>query len=552
MEPPVNDKRLATIEARLSKIESTLKISTATTVIPSSGSDPWMQPLSAAKPKTPQPSTSIEEFSVRPGNWLGIIAIACFVLAAAFIIKLSIDSGWLTPVRQIGLAALLGISLIGVGLGLLKSDRSYASLLPGGGVIVLYLTGFAAHRYYHLITFETGIAITTLVSALCIGLYTKIKHDIYPITAAIGAYIGPVVLWTGLEPAFSVYYYIACSIAFATISIWVQSRTLILVSSCLAIVMTSLIGVDLHDNVLVACALALNFALFTAGNYLYSLNASKSMSETEAYCFFPVLLTFYAAEYYFIDLIKPGLAPWLSLAFAALLVGVYLLARQSRVSGKGSQFLALGFATVVGVHSVYLELMPDDFRPWLFVIIVLLAALVPSRLAMRDFDGAYALPVLALFGIVITEYLTIAFNILHYSDASWMYVALAAAGSIWVLQLRADNQTQDDTQGYCLLGSAHILAILGLYRLVTDQGSLAVSAAWLFYAVGVIVFAFVRKDEVMAKSALFVLTFAAGKALLYDAASAPTVIRIVCLLLTGAVLYGCGFFMRRISDWKKP
>lgn len=90
-----------------------------------------------------------------------------------------------------------------------------------------------------------------------------------------------------------------------------------------------------------------------------------------------------------------------------------------------------------------------------------------------------------------------------------------------------------------------------LYQLTEDVSSLAVSASWLFYAVAVMGFAFIRKDELMAKSALLVLAFAAGKALLYDAASAPTTIRIFCLLLTGAVLYGCGFFMRRIAHWKR-
>ena len=65
-------------------------------------------------------------------------------------------------------------------------------------------------------------------------------------------------------------------------------------------------------------------------------------------------------------------------------------------------------------------------------------------------------------------------------------------------------------------------------------------------------FAFARRDDVMAKSALFVLGFAAGKALLFDAASASTVVRIFCLLLTGAVLYGCGLFMRKIGSWNPP
>lgn len=549
MESSQIETRLASIEARLSKIESNLKIQTPP-LASDREFDPWQQPRPTTKSyKAPAPSEKLDE---RPGNWLGIIAIVCFVLAAAFIIKLSIESGWLTPVRQIGLAGLLGISLIGTGLALMKSDRTYASLLPGGGIIVLYLTGFAAHRMYSLITFETAIATTALVSALCVWLYIKIRHDVYPITATVGAYIAPVVLWTGLEPAFSIYYYIVCSVTFATISIWVGSRTLTLISSYLAIVMTSVIGMDLHDNVLVASALALNFVIFATGNTLYSVKTTKPLDETEAWCFLPILLIFYAAEYHFIDHIQPGLAPWLSMGFAGILTVLYLLARAYGMHGQGSQSLVLAFASLVGFHSVYLELMPDDMRPWLFVVIVLITALFPSKLTTRDPNSPYALPALALFAIVVIEYFTIAFNVLRYGYSSWMWVSLAAIASIWVLNLRSDNQSKsgDTTSGYALLGSAHILAILSLYRLGTDHGSLAVSAAWLCYAVGVILFSFIRKDEVMAKSALFVLAFAAGKALLYDAASAPTVIRIVCLLLTGAVLYGCGFFMRKVSEWK--
>lgn len=54
----------------------------------------------------------------------------------------------------------------------------------------------------------------------------------------------------------------------------------------------------------------------------------------------------------------------------------------------------------------------------------------------------------------------------------------------------------------------------------------------------------------MAQSSMLILVLAAGKALLYDASYAPTNIRIVCLLITGIVLYGAGYMMRRISAWK--
>lgn len=136
-------------------------------------------------------------------------------------------------------------------------------------------------------------------------------------------------------------------------------------------------------------------------------------------------------------------------------------------------------------------------------------------------------------------------------DISWFIVSVASFLSIWLLLL-FDNKgfAKKEDHGYLLLATAHLLGIAGLYQLMTDYGSLAVSASWLFYAVLVISFAFFRKDKTMARSALIVLGFAAGKALLYDAASTPTTIRIFCLLLTGVVLYGSGFLIRRIAEWK--
>jgi hypothetical protein len=80
--------------------------------------------------------------------------------------------------------------------------------------------------------------------------------------------------------------------------------------------------------------------------------------------------------------------------------------------------------------------------------------------------------------------------------------------------------------------------------------SLAVSASWLCYAALVIGYAFFLKDRIMADSAMMVLGIAAVKALLYDAASAPTLVRILCLLLTGMVLYVCGFLIKKIAAWR--
>ena len=60
------------------------------------------------------------------------------------------------------------------------------------------------------------------------------------------------------------------------------------------------------------------------------------------------------------------------------------------------------------------------------------------------------------------------------------------------------------------------------------------------------------RDKVVAKSALGTLGLAAAKALLYDASSTPAPVRIGCLLLTGVILYVCGYILKLIEAWDKP
>ena len=446
---------------------------------------------------------------------------------------------------------MLGIGLIAAGFALMEADREYSSLLPGAGIIVLYLTVFAAHRLYSLITFESAISLVSLVSGACVWLYTRIREDWYPVTAAVGSYCAPVILSLGSSSTFSVYYFLLCSTAFAIISIWVKSRTLTLVSAYLAIMMTAFIGLSLKQDGLIAGMLALNFLVFSSGTYLYTRQTLKPLTEAESSGFLPLLLFFYAMEYYFIDRLRPGLAPWLSLGFAAVLLGLYLSAKKWFPEAKiGSQSMVFAFVAVVCFHSFYLELLPDGARPWLFVAVALSIALTSVKLGESQKSGALRIPALAVLAVMLIEYVGMISHLLSGSDAAWLAVSLASLVSMWALIYARGDEFAGRTGHGPLLGAAHLLAVSGLYRLTTDTSSLAVSASWLFYAICVIAFAFNRKDEVMAKSAMLVLGFAAGKALLYDAASAPTTVRILCLLLTGAALYGSGFLIRRISGWK--
>ncbi len=481
---------------------------------------------------------------------LGIVGIICFVLAGAYIVKLAIDSGWLTPARQIGAAITLGITLIAAGFRLREMDRGYASLLPGAGVAILYLSVIAAHLVHSLISFSASIAGISLVSITCIWLYTRLRHDIYPITAAISSYLSPLLLSAFTGEEFSIYYYVVCSIAFAGIAVWLESRILAIIATYLSVGMTALIGLGLENDSSAAIALPFHFLIFATATYYHTVLSGKPLKTEEAWAFFPALMIFYAAEYSFIHRMNPQLAPWISLGFAAFLIGLYLAAQNLfRKTALRSKDMILGFAAIVVFHSLYLEILTEHIRPWLFIIIIL--AVTFTGLNQARTITSHWIPALFAGVILVIEYIRIAFFLL---DDTTNVQLLLGFGSVTVLYMfylmRIDPARDRGDAGFVILGAAHGMAILGLYRLFSEGGSLAVSGGWLGYAAIIIGLGFHRKDPVIAKSALMVLSLAAAKALIYDTSSASPGVRILCLLLTGAVLYGCGLILKRIQSWK--
>lgn len=551
------DERLKSIESRLTNIERTLTITTPKKPIsPPEFVEPakeaYQTPFFQTKPEPRPPA--------KPGNLLGLVATLCFILAATFIVKLVIDTGWLTPKRQIGLAYLLGLSLIGAGFKFLKIDREYASLLPGAGIIILYLTTIAANQFYAIFSFEVALVVIAMISILCIWLYTKIQHDTYPMIAAIGAYGSPLLLGVNFNPSyanFSLYYFVVCSFVFVGLSIWSRSRLLLIIAAYLAIFVNASVGFNINNpGMLLAVILAIHFLIFSIGTYAYSRYLNQPLNENESFAILPALILFYAMEYYFIGRAFPGFAPWISLGFLAVILGLYFSAKKwFSVQSLPSQETILAFATVVAFHSIYLVLLPTYVRPWLFPIIVLGLAWLPSKYlqeANKNFSELrLAFPYLAVLAIIAIEYVRMCGQLLETINLYWLLVSLVAIASIWTLFFKKKELLrQNEEYKYLLLYAAHLLTVIGLYQLAKTYGSLAVSASWLFYAVIILTLAFIRKDVIMGKSATIVLGIAAAKALLYDVASAPTIVRILCLLLTGIVLYGAGFLMRKFTAWK--
>lgn len=533
------EKSLQTLEARVSIIERINGI---------------------ALPQSSKQSQLIEnkKYRVKPspkpmsGNWLGFVASVCFILAACFIVKLSIETGWLTHEKQLGVATLLGMALFTAGIVISNSDRIYACFLPAAGATILYLTCFAAYQYYLLISFQTVIAISTIVSGVSVWFYLRFKHDIYAIVATIGAYIAPIVAGVENNAIFSLYYFTICSLNFATLAIWVESRTLTMISAYLAISITAAIGLKLNQDILIATVLALNFLIYSVGTLFHTQLTQKHLTEKESWSLFPVLLIFYAMEYYYISRMDQTLASWVSLASAALLIGLYHSAKRWFPDRHfNSRNVVLTFVTLVCFHSIYLGLLPLSLRPWLFPLIVFTCTLFQDKIKPIQKNIPSLIPCVALAAILGIEYLSMLGHLLNGQEFSWSVVACISYASIWYPLIKNRKElVQREEYYYVLLAAAHLLAIMSLYQLTNQYSTLAVSSSWLAYVLVILWVSTIRKDVHIAKSVLIVLFFAAGKALLYDAASTPSILRTLSLILTGIVLYASGLMIRKKTNWK--
>ena len=155
-------------------------------------------------------------------GWTGVTAL---VLAAAYLIRLAVDVGWLTPARQIGLAVIGGFSLIGTGWWLRSVDRQYASLLPASGLVVLFLSIYGAHLYYHLIVSQAAAVAVALVCIGSLWLSRKFESELFGLFSVVGSYSVPFLIESLSGSVIDlVIYYSAWSILFCVFSVWIGNR----------------------------------------------------------------------------------------------------------------------------------------------------------------------------------------------------------------------------------------------------------------------------------------------------------------------------------------
>ena len=131
-----------------------------------------------------------QRLGARAFLWIGAITLA---LAAIFLVRYSIEEGYLSPEVRVILAALFGFALIGAAEKLRSKDDRVAQALAAAGVAALYGSLFAAVALYGMVSkFAAGGAAAALTA---FGMGLSLRHGILVAALAfVGGFASPAVI----------------------------------------------------------------------------------------------------------------------------------------------------------------------------------------------------------------------------------------------------------------------------------------------------------------------------------------------------------------------
>lgn len=489
-------------------------------------------------------------------TFLGAVGVLCFILAGSYFIKLAIAEGWITPTMQLTALVVFSLSLIFGGFVLRDSDSQYASLLPGTGIVLLYMAAYGGHLYFRLYDMTVATFVVNAVSLAALVLYSSFRQHFYALAASVGTYLVPLLLGGATWGFFPLSVYVMVwNVTFSLIAASLGSRLLLGLTAYLAVFLVLMFGeqstgADFYrSQVNVALFQAFQFIFFSVMIVWYSIRRREPLSDSEAWSFFPLLLLFYVSEYQMIERLHDGLASWCGLAFGACVYGAYAIAKRLFGSATLDSFpMVSSFLSIVAVHVVYLELCPSSLKPWLGIAVLLYYARSMTNGVAR-LPGP--LPVYILSFVPLLEYVkSLAFSEAGEPTSYSVFVNFAFAAVLLFAALEARAAKSSTSLLLSVLGAVQLL--IGL-KFASELAFEAVTAAyvtsalWSAAALVLLLVAQRLSDRALASKASWLFGLTAIKVLLFDLSGSSTSGRIVALLIIGALFYAGGFVFRRIA-----
>jgi uncharacterized membrane protein len=500
------------------------------TQVQSDGSETFPEESSAPSP------ASFEVPSV--ARVLGIGGSLALVSAGVYIIKLCIDSGWLTPERQVILVGLAGLALLFSSFFFPKIDQKYATSISVCGLILNYLAIGGAAEYYHII--GPGMAMAFIMAVTVLGLYVS-----QALNAVMLAYIGALAIYSAplsYEKAFSSDFNMALFCLLWGVIFCVQATMLKRRSVYLAALYLGLWNFHMSQEGNPSDAVVFfQFAqliIFGLGMLGFSFRHKTAMTRGETYAHLPALVLYYILQADVARSIRPGYE-FLLPALSIVIVFMFFRLAERLLKGQ-SEAGALMVSTLAGilVFHAYNAAPGITDQIQCYAGLCILPVLALAHSAKFPFKKFWPLPV--ALGLIALN--AAPFALISERVPSW--VPLVYAAEIYAAFVALRQVPQRQSAMLLVLYIGHIYAMVALYEAINHE--IKTSVVWGLLAVGWFVYAKFIKSPKVAQAALILYSAAGFKLIVLDLGDSEPVVKIFALITVGAAFFLGGWIYQRI------
>jgi uncharacterized membrane protein len=510
------------------------------------------------------------------GRILGRLGIAAVIIGVAFFLRYAFANNWVGPAGRVAIGILLGIIILAIGQFLRKKYLQFSDLLMGGGLVVLYLSIFSAHTFYHLV--DPMIAFFGMILVTAIGVAISIINatKTLSVLALIGGFCTPFLIGMTELSAWTTFTYITILNA-GTLGVLSYKKwpTLVLVS---------LIGTHIYfgvwlfssynDSLLVPTLIFIlvQFLILNASSLIRIIKEKATATQIDYAVLALTALSFALVTYY---LLMPEYKHFVSIG-SVLVSGFYaviaLIAYRENPKDRTINIFLPGLAVAFLTAAVPIEFSGQWIAAWWFVEAVVLY-IVASTSSSRGFQImgviVYMLGLCDLFIYLLTYERPGDFMVFFNGHFIMLAMAIIVAYVIAGIYHRYGS-TSPDIQKRGVAVFVVLANILTLYALTTQiimyyevqlSGDLvsisreqvmnlsntSVSILWAIYAAFLTFIGFAKRYPAVRRMGLTLFIITAFKVVI-DVWSLGEIYRIVSFIVFGIIALAASFVYVRYKD----
>src|SRR6185503_2140014 len=154
---------------------------------------------------------------------VGWVAVLLILFATAFFLKYAFDNRWIGELGRVTVGIAFGLAMTLAGFRYHQRRwRIFSQILTAGGIVLLYLSTYAAFGYYHLVGQKTAFAFLAILIAEAAAIALVYNAPAIAIMALIGGLLTPVLLHSDRDqyPQFFTYLVVLDAGALALLKHW--------------------------------------------------------------------------------------------------------------------------------------------------------------------------------------------------------------------------------------------------------------------------------------------------------------------------------------------